>query len=51
MIDVVKEAEYIIKQQFAMQAGIISNDRKYIEQLKKLPKANHIDSDYIALKP
>ena len=51
MIDVVKEAEYVIMQQYAIEAGIISKDRKYIEDLKKLPKANLIDSDYIALKP
>ena len=53
MFDIVKEAEQVIFHAFLIESINFSHMRnhKYIDELKKLPKGNHVDNDFLALKP
>lgn len=53
MFDIVKKAEKVIFHAFLIESINFSHMRnhKYIDELKKLPKGNHVDNDFLALKP
>lgn len=54
MHDIVREAELAVMEGYLME-GIKPSARKAANEIlndfKKLPKANHVDRDYLALRP
>lgn len=51
MTDIIKQAELAIMEGYMLEATNLKFPKsEFIEEFKTLPKANHVDSDYLALK-